>query len=147
MFYGGVNVTFSNSATAQDLAYLMMTTLGFSDVAIDKSYSVNASVDQFDWLVVFRGDGDVTLLTAFALGGGSCQVSVVEFVKGNANQFSIEPKRLNGDVLKETVTAAGFAGRDVFFTESFLAGAWYRDQGVAVYNPVVYDIQSVFVPQ
>jgi hypothetical protein len=48
--------------------------------------------------------------------------------------------------LRDVTTAAGFAGKDVFFTESFRNGTWYRDHGVAKYNPVVYEIQSILIP-
>lgn len=65
---------------------------------------------------------------------------------GNLNQFTIAPKTINGNVLQETVTAAGFTGQDLFLTETYLNGAWYRDQGIAIYNPVMYEIMSVFVP-
>jgi hypothetical protein len=39
-----------------------------------------------------------------------------------------------------------FTGQDQFFTETFNQdGTWYRDQGVATYNPTTYEVQQVVV--
>ena len=147
LYYNGLNVTFSNNATAQELEYLLITVLGFEGGAlVDKSFSVNASVDQLNWLLVFPESGDIATLMTSVPGGGSCFATVTEFVKGNRNQFTIQPRTSSGAVLRDTVTAAGFAGKNIFFTESWMNGTWYRDQGVATYNPVTYEVQEVFIP-
>lgn len=147
LYYNGLNASFPNNATAQDLEYLLITTFGFlAGVRVDKTYTVNASVDQINWSLVFLGAGDVTTLIASSPFGGSCSVSVNEFVKGNSNQFTIQPRTSSGGVVRDTVTAAGFAGKSVFFIESWSNGSWYRDQGIATYNPVTYEIQEVFIP-
>ena len=40
-----------------------------------------------------------------------------EFVEGSANQFVIEPRKANGQVVRDILTAEGFSGSDVFLTE------------------------------
>ena len=39
-----------------------------------------------------------------------------------------------------------FQGQDLFLTESYTSdGQWYRDQGIATYNPTAYEIQQIVV--
>jgi hypothetical protein len=74
---------------------------------------------------------------------------VTEYVKGNKNQFRIQPKQLSGSVVNDALTAGtdGFYGQDLFHTETFFAnGSWYRDQGIADYQSIVYEIQQIVVP-
>lgn len=61
----------------------MMTVWGFSGISIDRSYAVNASVDQINWLVIFRQVGDVDVLIGFPVNAPSCSVNVVEFIRGS----------------------------------------------------------------
>jgi hypothetical protein len=145
VFYHGNNISFSNNMTVADIEYAMVTAFDLN-LIIDKSFSVNASVDILSYMIAFQFAGDVDLFNAFSPTDVNCIATVSEFIRGSVNEFTIEPKKLSGEVLKDIVTAAGFAGQDLFLTEMFLNGAWYRDQGVANYNPVVYTIQSIFIP-
>ena len=107
------------------------------------------------WAVTFvSNEGDVPPLQvdqSMLTGAGSPSVSVVEFVRGQANTFTIEPRKASGDVLKDLTAARGLEGRDAFFTEmwttptSVVDGTheWAYDGGVATYNPVTYDIQVI----
>jgi hypothetical protein len=85
---------------------------------------------------------------------GSISTSIVEFVRGAANEFTIEPKKATGNVVKDIQSADGFAGQDIFFTELWDSSntvaqaddgthAWIQDQGLASYNPVRYEIQKI----
>ena len=87
-------------------------------------------------------------------GPGSGATYVTEFLRGQANEFIIEPKKVSGAIVRDVTASDGMAGRDEFFTElwssdpSVIDGShdWYSDGGVAVYNPVRYEEQVVFVP-
>eukprot|EP01031_Cornospumella_fuschlensis_P050436 gene50436-61707_t len=132
--------------TAISLSALSSGILSMVDVdGVDVEYSsaVNGS-NVFDtWQVRFLNAGDVKSLVVGPT-TGSCQVSVTEFIKGSRNLFTIEPKSSSGLVVRDVLAAPGFAGKDVFFTETLLSnGSWYRDQGVAQYNPQVYDVQAI----
>ena len=47
------------------------------------------------------------------------------FLEGNHNSFVIEPKQASGETLVDSATPS-FEGQDLFFTESYKAGVWYR---------------------
>jgi len=87
-------------------------------------------------------------------GPGSGATYVTEFLRGKANEFIIEPKKASGAIVRDVTASDGMAGRDEFFTElwssdsSVIDGShdWYSDGDVAVYNPVRYEEQVVFVP-
>ena len=76
----------------------------------------------------------------------TCTVDVTEFLKGHKNQFTIEPKQASGEVLRDVVTATGFAGEDIYFTEMYMNGNWSSDEGIATYNSIVYEVQSITLP-
>jgi len=102
------------------------------------------TVDSNDWKfrVVFYLSGDVNPVIATA---GTCTFATEEYIKGISNQFTIEPKTASGTVVRDVTTAAGFSGTDLFLTESYINGLWYRDHGLAQYNPLVYEIQRVVI--
>ena len=110
----------------------------------------------FQWTVTFIGNlGDLPLLetdaTNMACSGSDQAVAAVEFIEGKANQFIVEPRKASGEPVKDLDAAAGFVGEDVFFTELWSSEstvingshAWDSDGGVATYNGVKYDIQTV----
>ena len=78
---------------------------------------------------------------------------VTEFLKGRANEFTIEPKKASGAPVKDITAASGFEGQDVFFTELWNSDAsvvdgthdWYMDGFEATYNPVVNAVQQIFI--
>ncbi len=71
--------------------------------------------------ITFVGNfGDVPLLTVSdvsGLSGAGAAVTPAEFIRGRANSFVIEPFKANGQPLKDIDAAAGFQGKDIFFTE------------------------------
>ena len=101
-------------------------------------------------MLEIKEDWTTTLTTSV----GSITTSIVEFVRGASNEFTIEPKKATGQVVKDIQSADGFAGQDIFFTELWDntntieqaddgTHAWISDQGIASYNPVRYEIQRV----
>merc|ERR1711871_392555 len=131
------------STTEVDLERIFHTQLGEPTVDVDNKVEDTGNTT---WRVIFRDRGDVPLLNLVSY-SSLCTVSAEEFLKGNRNQFIIEPKKADGKVLRaRNLTAAGFEGADKFLTETFINGEWYADQGIAQYNPVVYEIQSIFIP-
>ena len=73
---------------------------------------------------------------------------VMEFLKGRANTFTIEPKKASGAPLRDLTASRGREGLDVFFTELWRHNdegdyAHYADGGVATYNPATYEIQRL----
>jgi hypothetical protein len=113
---------------------------------------LGANLEGWEWTVTFEDAaehaGNVAELVANGTGsllGAGAGVSVSEFVEGVANRFTIEPKKASGAPIKDLTAASGFGGGDVFFTEMLHAGSgeWAGDGGVAVYNPVQYDVQNV----
>lgn len=138
-----------------------VTTLG--QVFVTKTNpSLDANSHQM-WSITFVGNrGNMEMLeidpdwsTTLIASVGTVTTSIVEFVRGAANEFTIEPKKATGQVVKDIQSADGFAGKDIFFTELWdssntIAQAddgthvWIKDQGVASYNPVRYEIQRVF---
>ena len=100
-------------------------TATISDVHVSRTDSTNTSFTGFTYSVTFVGNtGDVPelvpALNTLNDGSGSAQVNVAEFIKGRANQFTIEPKKVSGAVVKD-ITAA-VTGADVFFTELWTSG-------------------------
>ena len=139
----GNTVTFLGSASESDVTKTLNTLIGVNNIVVERQPDSNNVIN---WRVTFTGMGSMSQLIAVPAVPNSCTVSVSTFLEGNRNQFTIEPKQASGQVLRDVTTAAGFAGKDVFFTESFRNGTWYRDHGVAKYNPVAYEIQSIFIP-
>jgi hypothetical protein len=140
--FNGKYASFNQSTTEVHLEHIFHTQLGEPTVDIDNKVEGTGNTT---WRVIFRDRGDVPLLKLVSY-SASCSVSSEEFLKGNRNQFTIEPKKADGKVLRaRNLTAAGFEGMDQFLTETFVNGEWYADQGIAQYNPVVYEIQSIFI--
>lgn len=79
---------------------------------------------------------------------------VSEFLRGQANEFIVEPKKASGAIVRDITASDGMAGQDLFFSElwtsnpSVVDGSheWYSDGGLASYNPVQYEEQVIFVP-
>lgn len=70
------------------------------------------------------GAGDIPLLQSggnTALVGANATVEVTEEVRGRANEFTIQPRRADGSVVRDVNAADGFAGMDLFFTEVWSA--------------------------
>jgi len=73
------------------------------------------------------GAGDVPMLVdggnsaLVGAGGANTTVDVEEEVRGRANEFTIQPRRADGSVVRDVNAADGFAGSDVFFTEVWAA--------------------------
>jgi len=116
----------------------------------------------YSWSVTFTSRlGDVPMLTVdkFQVGNGHDASGkqgldgnyVVEFLKGQSNEFTIEPKKASGSVVRDIATYAGMEGGDAFFTElwtsdvSIVDGShtWYSDGGVASYNTLLYIEQMI----
>jgi len=144
--FGSRAANFSNSLTESAMNDLLENTLNTGLVSVTHEFSTQGSVLLDVWRVVFLNSGDVPALSVRSYNSG-CQVTVEEFIKGSRNQFTIEPKTAAGTVLRDVTTAQGFAGKDIFLTETFFASnnSWFRDQGVAIYNPQVYEIQQISV--
>jgi hypothetical protein len=115
---------------------------GEVDISHDRMMDNSQTIDT--WRIIFINSGDVSLLHVKS-NQMNCRISVEEFIKGSRNQFTIQPKMASGAVLKDVTIAAGFAGKDIFVTETFYSNnnSWYRDQGVASYNPQIYEIQEI----
>ncbi|KAF1323264.1 Projectin/twitchin, partial [Globisporangium splendens] len=100
------------------------------------------------WYITFVDQvGDLPLLVSDDV----VHVLIQEFVKGEANQFAIAPRMASGDVVTYATMPPGFQGQDLFWTElwssppSIVDGthSFVSDGGLAVYNPVVYEIQTI----
>jgi hypothetical protein len=119
----------------------------------------------YSWTIVFISRvGDVPMLAVdrSQVGNGRDATGkvgleanyCVEFLKGQANEFTIEPKKASGTVVRDITSYPGMEGRDVFFTElwssdvSIIDGShtWYADGGVSSYNSLVYEEQVLVVP-
>jgi hypothetical protein len=132
--------TTKNEAT---LASLFETALNFANVTVQYMDNSTAGANTYMWRVTFHDEGDVPSLDV-SHPNANCDVQVLEFLKGNKNHFTIEPRKASGAVVRDVTTAAGFAGQDVFLTETYHAnGTWYRDQGVAAYNQMIYTVQRI----
>ena len=138
---------------------------GVGDVHVTREeHSIDGHIGH-SWTVTFNSQtGDVPLLSvdrsqvgrgvdAYGVSGSNA-VFVTEFLKGQANEFTIEPKKASGTVVKDITTHAGMEGSDIFFTElwtsdpSILDGShiWYSDGGVGSYNRLLYEEQVVAIP-
>merc|ERR1711871_303684 len=115
--FNGKYASFNQSTTEEDLERIFHTQLGEPTVdVVDKVEGTGNTT----WRVIFRDRGDVPLLK-FVSYSALCSVSSEEFLKGNRNQFIIEPKKADGKVLRaRNLTAAGFEGADKFLTETFI---------------------------
>ncbi|KAJ0394774.1 hypothetical protein ATCC90586_000434 [Pythium insidiosum] len=101
------------------------------------------------WYVTFVSQtGDVPLLVA----SSPATVSVAEFLKGRANEFTIAPRKASGAVVTYATLPAAFQGRDRFWTELWATPPSVVDGthafvdasgGLAQYNAPVYDVQSL----
>lgn len=110
----------------------------------------------YSWIVTFNSRfGDIPMLTVDHLQVGNGRdaqgrlgqdgIYVVEFLRGQSNEFIIEPKTASGSVVKD-LSASGGIGEDIFFTELWTSDAsivdgshiWYSDGGLSTYNPVLY---------
>ena len=85
---------------------------------------------------------------------GEDAVYVSEFLREQANEITIEPKKASGAAVRDIAVSNGMAGTDIFFSElwksdgTVLDGShdWYSDGGLAVYNSAHYEKQEIFVP-
>ena len=145
LFWGGNKTMFHAETSGEDLTYILNSHLKVKGVSVQRTADVNASQDIIYWRVTFENMGDVAPLVVVSL-NGSCNVSVTEFIKGEMNEFTIEPKKANGDVLRDVTTYAAFRGEDIFLTETYVNGVWFNDNGIATYNPQVYEVVGVFFP-
>ncbi len=119
----------------------------------------------YSWTVTFNSRfGDIPMLTVDYLQVGNGRdalgrlglngLYVVEFLKGQSNEFLIEPKTASGSVVQDFSTSEGMEGKDIFFTELWTSDAsivdgshsWYSNGGVSTYNPVLYIEQMVAIP-
>jgi hypothetical protein len=146
------NTSFSASFTTEQ-ATSAVNSLGFSEdssitVQIIYQEYINASITFKEWRVQFLGSGDLDLMTIIEESDDlNCKATVIEFVKGAKNQFTIEPKNGAGDVVKDNAGTTGFAGTDHFLVETYNANnEWHKDQGLAKYNGVLYEKQTITVP-
>jgi len=132
--------------------------IGIGQVHVTSSSFVVSGSTYSQWTVTFlEMIGDIPTLSAI-VHPTSASVTIVEFVKGAANSFIIEPKKASGAVVQDvdSISTAGsqeyfnFSGEDTFFTEIWKNNGdqltWESDGGVATYNPVQYEIQRLFIP-
>ena len=104
-----------------------------------------------------------TLSTAGVLAGTVISAAVQEVQHSTHNAFTIEPKTVTGDIVRDGDDPDGLSGTDVFFTELWapqqgqghsgtaatdtrpLDGTqiWSSDGGVAMYSPPVYEVQVI----
>lgn len=118
----------------------------------------------YSWSVTFISlQGDVPLLSVDVtqVGGGKDMLDksgssasyVTEFLKGCENEFIIEPKKRSGAVVRGI--GREDIGEEIFFTELWSSEnlvvdgshEWYSDGGVATYNPVVFEEQTLEIPK
>eukprot|EP00804_Cyclotella_cryptica_P021433 CCRYP_005783-RA/>CCRYP_005783-RA protein AED:0.00 eAED:0.00 QI:831/1/1/1/1/1/3/2372/6166 len=139
---------------------------GVGDVHVSREeLSISGHVG-YSWTVTFTSrTGDVPLLSvdlsqvgngkdSFG-NSGSNSFYVVEFLKGRANEFTIEPKKASGKVVKDLTTHDAMSGGDIFFTElwtsdpSIVDGShvWYSDGGVSSYNRLLHEEQVIAIPE
>ncbi len=133
--------------------------LGVDNVHVSREETTSPSGHSgHSWTITFRSRmGDIPLLTVDrskvgngrdALGNVGLDGSyVVEFLKGQSNEFVIEPKMSSGAVVRDLSSHSGLkSGDDFFFTELWTSHAliidgshtWYSDGGISSYNPVLY---------
>ncbi|KAL3774885.1 hypothetical protein ACHAW5_007303 [Stephanodiscus triporus] len=141
--------------------------LGMGNVHVSREETTSPSGHSgYSWSVTFVSRvGDVPLLMVdrFQVGNGRDALGrlgidgiyVVEFLKGQSNEFIIEPKTATGSVVRDLSSYDGMEGGDIFFTElwssdvSIIDGShtWYSDGGVCSYNPVLYIEQVIAIPK
>ena len=126
------NATFSNVQTADQLAVAIMQGMPSPMTVTVERYDNNSMTsgtifDAVTYLVTFVGARNVPLLWAQPgpASAPGCSISVDLFLEGNHNSFVIEPKQASGETLVDSATPS-FEGQDLFFTESYKAGVWYR---------------------
>jgi hypothetical protein len=152
-------------APADEFEMALESLAGVGDVHVSREdYSIAGQIG-YSWAVTFNSRaGDVPLLSvdrsqsgaAFDSFGASGlgAVYVVEFLKGRANEFTIEPKKASGTVVKDITTHAGMEGGDIFFTELWTSDpsitdgshTWYSDGGVGSYNRLLNEEQVIAIP-
>eukprot|EP01032_Pedospumella_encystans_P016613 gene16613-18946_t len=144
--FGSVTRNFTTAMSKEVFELLLEDELLTGVVDTTHTVSTVNSVQTDTWLVIFKGTGNVALLTVASYSAG-CSVNSEEFIAGSANLFTIAPRTGDGTVLRDTTSSTGFAGQDIFLTETFdAAGNWVGDHGVATYNPQVYEIQMITIP-
>jgi len=139
--------------------------MGLGDVHVTRSSNFTKGTDYSGtytttWTVTFldyRGDVPPLYIDSSQVSGtdGTGGASVAEFLKGRANEFTVEPKKASGNVVKDiTAEPSATQGEDLFYTELWMPGydsasdelpVWYADGGVAKYNPVQYSVQKVLI--
>ena len=153
-FEGGNWTSDLRGATAEEFAdALSEEWMGIGDVHVTRSNASHLGSSGYSYTVTFLEQiGDVELLelnldTVTTGDEAADNLNVTEFLKGAANEFTIEPKKATGAPVRDRTAAKGFAGGDVFFTEMWhpTNASWYVDGGVAKYNPVIYEIQRVIL--
>jgi hypothetical protein len=147
LYWGADNMAVVwNNYTADEFRYVLENVLEVAPLTdVQRTDDVIGSESVTYWRITFFDMGDVQTIVPLSY-SSNCNVSAAEFLKGNRNQFTIEPKKASGSVLREVATAEGFAGLDLFFTETYSNGQWYADQGIASYNPVIYEVVNVYFP-
>ena len=106
LFWGTLSAYVWNNYTADEFKAVLENSLMIGDVDVQRTVDVNASLDVTYWRITYFDAGDVDDL-GFATHSDVCTVVNNEFLKGNRNQFTIEPKKASGDVLREVATAEG----------------------------------------
>ena len=110
----------------------------------------------FTLMVTFVSNyGDLASLLTDVTGltppGAATALPTIEFIKGFANSFTVEPKKANGELVRDLDSAAQLVGDEVFLPELWTSDVsvvdgthtWDRDGTVAEYIGVMYDIQKV----
>jgi len=146
LYFGSKYVNMSLSLTELEMATKIKSIVDVEHVTVIHTKNKNAS-STIDYLQLrFLNAGDIATLSAHPF-AASCVIKVTEYIKGSRNQFTIEPKSSSGLIVRDVLTASGFEGKDVFLTETWFAdnSTWYRDQGVAAYNPQVYEVQEITI--
>ena len=139
--FGLLSVTVLGSASAADIQTALQDVLLTGAVHVTRSDDFHVR----EWFVTFSAVGDVALLAATST-DGNCKVSVLEVTPGRANEFTIEPRLMSGAALDDSAIASDQRGGDVFLTETYhVNGSWHKDHGVASYQPVVFDVQSLYI--
>ncbi|KAL7532002.1 hypothetical protein ACHAXR_005653, partial [Thalassiosira sp. AJA248-18] len=141
--------------------------LGMGNVHVSREETTSLSGHSgYSWSVTFISlMGDVPMLAVDRVLVGNGRDSsgelglngnyVMEFLKGQSNEFTIEPKKATGSVVRDISTYDGMEGGDVFFTELWTSDAsiidgshtWYSDGGVSSYNSLLYIEQMIAIPK
>jgi len=154
-------------ASADDFEEALEALSGVGDVHVTREEATSPTGHiGYEWSVTFNTlMGDVPLLKVdqSQVGNGrdaSGELGldgkyVTEFLQGRANEFTIEPKKATGAVVRDVHTYAGMEGGDVFFTELWTSDpstvdgshTWYSDGGVSSYNTLLYIEQMIGIPK